>query len=184
MAISKPKLMTSDEFERFISLPDNNDRRWELIDGEVVEKMPTQLHGVIAGLIATFLNMFLMKNKLGHVAVEARHKLPNEKRNNRLPDVAFISNDKGPLVRKGPAPYMPDLAVEIKSPDDDWNGMVSKAAYYLENGSRLVWLVHAEDRTVTVITTTSKTTLNEDDTLTGGDVLPGFAVPVKDIFPE
>ena len=82
---------------------------------------------------------------------------------------------------------MPDLAVEVQSPDDYPKEMREKAAYYLANGSRMVWLIftgkrsrrieiHRRDQPVQ--------TLNIDDILDGGDVLPDFKVVVKDLFPK
>jgi Uma2 family endonuclease len=183
MAISKPKAMTANAFERFIARPENASRLWELIDGEAVEKMPTQLHGYIAARIAAALLNYLEQHPLGWPVVEARHKMPTDDENSRVPDVAFISRERGPLVEQGAAPYMPDLAVEIKSPDDDWYEMRKKADYYLANGSKLVWLVYTEKRLVMVLTANSEDILKEDDTLAGGDLLPSFTLPVKAIFP-
>jgi Uma2 family endonuclease len=180
----KLKPITADEFAKILELPENIDRLLELIDGEIVEKMPTQLHGLIAGLVATFLNLFVLKNPLGWVMVEARYKLPADDENDYIPDVSFISRAKGALVEKGAAPYMPDLAVEVKSPDDSLPDMRKKAAYYLAHGTQLVWLVYTEKRLVIVLTADSEDILNENDVLDGGSVLPDFKLPVKDIFPQ
>jgi len=182
--VANIKPVTVDDFERFIAQPENVHRLFELIDGEISEKVPTQLHGLIAGLIATFLNLFVLKNPLGWVMVEARYRLPDDDENDYIPDVSFISKAKGALVEKGAAAYMPDLAVEIKSPDDTLPEMRKKAAYYLAHGSRLVWLVYTEKRLVIVLTADSEDILSESDTLDGGDLLPGFALPVRDIFPQ
>lgn len=184
MAVAKHKSYTTEEFEDYLALPENVGRLFERIDGEIIEKMPTQLHGLIAGLITTFLNLFVLKNPLGWVMVEARYRLPDDPDNDYIPDVSFVSKAKGGLTEKGPAPYMPDLAVEIKSPDESLPDMRKKAAYYLANGSRLVWLVYTEKRLVIVLTANSEDILNEDDTLDGGNVLPGFTLPVRDIFPK
>lgn len=78
---------------------------------------------------------------------------------------------------------MPDLAVEIQSPDDRPMSLRKKAAYYIANGTRLVWLVLLEKRQVEVYRPGEKVVgLTEDDTLDGGDVLPRFSVLVRDIF--
>jgi Uma2 family endonuclease len=178
------RLYTADEFENFIRQPEQEGRSFELIQGEIIEKMPTQLHGLIAGLITTFMNLFLLKNPLGWVLVEARYKLPDDEQNDYIPDVSFVSKDKGALVEKGPAPYMPDIAVEIKSPDETLPDMRRKAAYYLEHGTQLVWLVYTERRLVIVLTADTEDILSVNDTLDGGSVLPGFTLPVRDIFPK
>ncbi len=174
--------ITSSEFQAFIERPENGERLFELIEGKIVEKMPTQLHGMIAGLIVTFLNLFLFKNPIGWVMVEARYRLRDDDENDYIPDVSFISKAKGGVIEKGPAPYMPDFVVEIKSPDDSLADMRKKAAYYLAHGTQLVWLVYTERRLVVVLTTDSEDILGENHTLDGGDVLHGFTLPVKDIF--
>ena len=80
---------------------------------------------------------------------------------------------------------MPDLAVKIKSPTDTITEMRETAAYYVANGSRLVWLVYPNYRLVEVYRPEADVEiLGEDDTLTGGDVLPGFALPVRAIFAD
>jgi Uma2 family endonuclease len=180
----RKRLVTGREFQTFIDRPENADLLFELINGEIVQKMPTQLHGLIAGLIATFLNLFLLKNPLGWVMVEARYKLPDDEENDYIPDVSFISKAKGGLIEKGPAPYMPEFVVEVKSPDDSLPDMRKKAAYYLAHGTELVWLVYTERRLVIVLTPDSEDILGQNDTLEGGTVFPGLTLPVKDIFAQ
>jgi Uma2 family endonuclease len=87
-------------------------------------------------------------------------------------------------VKKGSVPEMPDLAVEVKSPDDSLKLLRDKAHYYLANGTRLVWLVIPEKRLVEVYTPDDEQILTEEDTLSGEDVLPGFTLPVRDIFAD
>jgi Uma2 family endonuclease len=78
----------------------------------------------------------------------------------------------------------PDLAVEILSPDDRMIKVMAKVEFYLANGVRLVWVINPEARTVIVMSSpTESRTLHEDDVLDGGDVIPGFSVPVRDILP-
>ncbi|HUN07723.1 MAG TPA: Uma2 family endonuclease [Aggregatilineales bacterium] len=173
---------TVEDFERMLALPENQDRLLELIDGEIVEKMPTRQHGVYAGLFVTFINIYLFENPIGRVAVEARHRPVGDSRNDRLPDVSFVSDVNRPLEERGAAEYMPDLCVEIQSPDDSLKLMREKADFYLANGSRLVWLVYPSKQLIEVWTATEQAILKLEDTLTGGDVLPGFAVPVKRFF--
>lgn len=76
----------------------------------------------------------------------------------------------------------PDLAVEVKSPDDSLKKMTEKAAYYLANGVRMVWLIYPKMKLVEVLTPDDRQLLNENDTLDGGSVLPGFTMAVRDIF--
>lgn len=78
---------------------------------------------------------------------------------------------------------MPDLAVEVQSPSNTLKGMQEKAAYYLLNGTRMVWLVYTEKQLIEVLTPHDRQLLTINDSLSGGDVLPGFMLPLKTIFP-
>ena len=80
---------------------------------------------------------------------------------------------------------MPDLAVEVKSPDDSYAEIREKATYYLNNGVKLVWLVYPDGRRVEVFAAGAEAvTLEAENTLTGGDVLPGFQTKVSAIFED
>lgn len=159
------------------------DRRFELIHGKAVEKMPTQLHAAIVSLLNFALMLYLREHPIGYALVEARYSLPNDHANARVPDLSFVGRERGPLTRVGAAPYMPDLAVEVQSPGQSARALRDKAAYYLENGTRLVWLIHPETRQVTVLTPGTQQVLSADESLNGGELLPGFSVPVKAVFP-
>lgn len=179
-------LYTVDEFEDFIALPENHNKLLELIHGVIVEKMPTEEHGIIAATIARLLGNYVAPRKLGRVGVEVRHGKPTDKYNDRLPDVSFRRGND-PVVKKGAVPQMPDLAVEIQSPDDKVRDMREKAHYYLQNGSKLVWLVYPENKTIEVCTLNSNNELTMktatiEDTLDGGDLLSEFTASVQEIL--
>ena len=106
-----------------------------------------------------------------------------DKRNARLPDVSFRAGSQT-IVTKGSVPQMPDLAVEVKSPDDAWKDLRAKARYYLANGTKLVWLVEPVRRFVEVYSADDEQVLFEGDTLNGGGVLPGFEMPVSAVFED
>jgi Uma2 family endonuclease len=186
MAVEKTRQYTVEDFERLIALPENSDRLLELIDGEIVEKMPTEQHGLVQVNIATELRNHTKPRNLGRVTAEPRHQTPDDRYNSRLPDIAFTSKERAlPLVTKGAVQQMPDLVVEIKSPDDSLKKMREKAAYYLANGARLVWLVLPEKRLVEIYRANGEVdVLTENDTLDGDDVLPGFQLPIQAIFAE
>jgi len=180
----KHKLYTVKEFEAFLARPENDDRLFELIDGEIVEKMPTQLHAAIVYLIIGHLFVYFQQNPIGWALPEARYGLPEDRKNSRIPDISVIIGRDRPLVDKGPAPYVPELAFEVQSPDDSLKKMRQKAEYYLANGAKTVWLVYTQKRAVTVLTPDDEQLLQLDDTLDGGDVLLGFKLAVRDIFPQ
>ncbi|MBC7809572.1 MAG: Uma2 family endonuclease [Burkholderiales bacterium] len=176
------RLYTVEEFEQFIAQAENEDRLFELIDGELVEKMPTREHGIIAADFATDINIYLRQNPIGRVAVEARHRPIGDEHNDRLPDVSVVLDINKPVEREGAALYMPDLAVEIKSPNDSLKKMRAKTRYYLANGTRIVWLALPDQRVIEVYTLDDEYVVGEGEFLNGGDVLPNFTLAVSSVF--
>lgn len=179
-------LTTVQEFERILAKPESQDRLLELINGEIVEKIPTQEHSEVAGNIYAALRNYVKPKKIGRVGFEVRHRVPGDQYNDRLPDVSYTAGYE-PVVKKGSVPQMPDLAVEVKSPDDKLPKMQAKAEYYLKNGCKIVWLVFPDTQEVTVLTSDAEgkvqsQTLTLEDTLQTGDVLAGFTLPLKDVF--
>jgi len=182
--VLQQRLYTIEEFEGFLAQPENKNRLFELINGEIVEKMPTEEHGLATTNIATSLNIYAHQTKLGRVGVEVRHRIPEDRHNSILPDVSFTMA-KQPVVKEGSVPRMPDVAVEVKSPDDTYNEMRDKAKYYLTNGSRMVILVFPEKRFVEVhAPNVDVEILFEHETISGREVLPGFTLAVRDIFKD
>lgn len=103
----------------------------------------------------------------------------------RAPAVAFVRADRMPTkAERDRFPRLaPDRAVEVLDPDDRPGEALAKVGMDLEAGVRLVWLVDPRARAVTVVTAgAAPLTLDAEAELTGGDVLPGFAVPVAAIF--
>ncbi len=180
MAIGE-QLLTVAEFEQIADSPENVDRLLELVNGEIVEKMPTEDHGIIAGNIYFVLAQFAHPRKLGRVAVEVRYRYLGDEHNARIPDVSF-SSAKRPIVKEGSVPELPDLAVEVQSPRQSLKELREKAHYFVANGTRLFWLVIPAKQLVEVYTETDEQVLNADDVLSGGDVLPEFTLAVRDVF--
>ncbi len=183
MVLEGQKLYTVDEFEQLMTQTEYQERLLELINGEIVEKMPTEEHSLIVGNIYLTLRVFVDKNGLGRVAFEVRRKIPGDEHNARLPDVEFTRKERLlPIVKKGAVPQMPDLAVEVKSPDDSYQKLRDKAAYYLANGAQLVWLVYPEKHMVEIQTLDDFEYKVAGQTLEGSDLLPGFTMKVDDVF--
>jgi Uma2 family endonuclease len=180
---TQEKLYTVDQFEQMIALPENSERLLELVNGEIVEKMPTEEHGIVVLRIGSRILVLVDTNKLGRVGVEIRHRNPEDRYNDRLPDISFTADTTTPVVTKGAVLRFPDLAVEVKSPTDSYRQLREKAAYYLANGTKLIWLVYPEKRLVEVYRADGDIEiLTEADTLEGGDVLPGFSMAINEIF--
>ena len=104
----------------------------------------------------------------------------------RIPDVCFISRDRFPggKISDVPIPSLvPDLAVEILSPGNTPGEMVRKLRDYFNAGVRLVWYIDPRSRTANVYTALDKgQTLTEAGVLDGGEVLPGFQLPLQELF--
>jgi len=181
MAIEK--LYSVEEFEAYVARPENDDKRFELIHGEIIEKMPTLIHAWIVMILGHAIMNFLDKNPIGWALPEARYSMPDDDENDRIPDLSFIATDKGPLINQSPAPFMPDLAVEVQSPKQSQRELREKAAYYLLNGTRLVWIIYTDNPRVDVLKPGQpRHTLGMNDMLDGDDVLPGFELDVKALF--
>jgi len=172
------------EFEQLFAQAVHGDRLLELINGEIVEKMPTEKHGVVAGNAVFALRSYVQIHKSGRVGVEVRHRLPEDELNSRMPNVSY-STVRRALVTKGSVPTMPDLAIEVQSPNDSIKAMREKAAYYLANGTKLVWLVYPRKRMVKVYSASGEIDLlGADDVLVNEEVLPNFSLPVAALFAD
>lgn len=174
--------VTSEEFELFLKLSESQDRLFELIHGKIVEKAATEEHGVIVIIIGAALGKFVKEYQLGRVGAAVCYKMPKDRFNARMPDLSFNSGQRA-IVREGSVPQMPELAVEIRSSSDSVKKLREKVDYYLANGSQLVWLVFPNKRYVEVYQLDGDMeVIFGDDSLDGGDVLPGFTMPVADVF--
>jgi Uma2 family endonuclease len=176
--------------EQFLAQPETEPAS-EYVCGEVFQKpMPTNAHGVLQLYIGMLLYQFLARTKLGRVRTEWRCIFgPPGRERPYIPDVVYASFDSLPPVDAAAQPYLltaPDLAVEILSPDQDAGRFAAKLRFYLLHGVRLVWVVDPTTRTVTVYEPGQgdERLLHEGDTLDGGDVLPGFSVPVSEIMAQ
>lgn len=192
-AIQEKQRYTVADYEVFIALPEHEDRRFELIDGEIIEVSPKLRHGLATGGLFAAIYMWLKEHPIGIVAVEVDHQMPDDPNNTRRPDISYISNER--LQDADPdetLPFMPDLAVEIKSPSNSVKGirgLREKALYYLENGSRLVWLIYPDRKSAEACSRSADgaiqfVPLGKDDPLDGGDVLPGFSIALSEVLGE
>lgn len=175
-------LMTAEDLER---LPDD-DHRYELVRGELVRMSPVDLgHTKYAHLVSYHLNDFVLPRGLGDVGGEGGFVLEHDPDTVRAPDVHFTRADRLPtgeaLDHFGD--FAPDLAVEVRSPSEPLVSLFRKADEYLAAGTRLVWIFDPEPKNVHVCTPDGqRVTLGIDDTLDGGDVLPGFALSLRKIY--
>jgi Uma2 family endonuclease len=184
MIMPATRIYTVDEFEQFLTLPENRDRNFELIDGSIVEKaMPTDEHSIVVNLILFYVTQVALEKGWRLPGPERRFVFPNDTQDSRQPDVSLILDPAVPIVTQGPMHVIPDFIVEVKSPDDTYEDMREKARFYTERGVRLVLLVFPRPRTVEVYRPgVPLDILTVEDTLEGYDVLPGFSLPVARLF--
>ncbi|RMH91081.1 MAG: Uma2 family endonuclease, partial [Calditrichaeota bacterium] len=161
--------------------------RYELVRGELRKISPTgQRHGRIANRIATSLSNHVWEHDLGDVfAAETGFKLSENPDTVRAPDVAFVCRERLEQVedQEGFFPGAPDLAVEVISPGDTYSQVEEKVRDWLDAGARMVVVTDPRTRSVKVYRSCKDVrVLTEDDLLDGEDVVPGWKLPVKDIF--
>src|ERR1043165_186041 len=163
-----------------------SDRLYELVDGTLVEKAMGLSESMIAGLILRRMGNFADEHDLGILA-GADGTVRLLKGLVRIPDVSFFCWDKlpGRLLPSKPIPDLfPDLAVEVLSKTNTQEEMDRKLKEYFLAGVRLVWMIDPRKRTVAVYTAPDAPAviLDETQTLDGGSVLPGFTLPVAELF--
>lgn len=179
------KLITAEEFSRMPDPPDGS--KQELVRGVIVTMPPPKgLHGYTCSRVDRRVGNFVDSHGLGHVfANDTGFVTERDPDTVRGPDVSYWSKTRLPEIPKDEyIDIPPDLAVEVVSPSDHFTRINRKVIEYLDKGVRLIWVVDPEDRTVTMYRSrTNYAILTENETLDGGDVLPGFSCKVAELFP-
>jgi len=181
--MSTKTLLTGEDLWKIVA----DGSRYELSRGELVPMTPEGIrHLAVVSKIERLLGNFVEKNGLGLVGPEGGFYLSRNPDTLRAPDVAFISKQR--LEKAGGIPekfaeFPPDLAVEVLSPEDTVSEMQKKVEEYLTGGVPLVWIVDPANRKVTVYRSLQHIQiLGAEHKLEGGDILPGFAVQISEIF--
>jgi len=185
-------LMTAEEL---LAYPMPNTRT-ELVRGRlIVREPPGMRHGECALRLGVALSNYLTRDRETRALAETRGRvlvgdsgftLARNPDTVRGPDVAYVSRTRwsAPLP-EGYGEFAPDLAVEIRSPNDRIGGVLGKVGDWLDAGTALVWVVDPARQLVTVYRADgSQAMLGAHDTLSGEDVLPGFALPVAELLAE
>ncbi len=183
MTIQKTKLLTAADLLRLYS----RGVRGELVRGELRETAASgREHGEIVVNLAAELRFFIKPRRLGVLfGSDSGIWLERDPDTVREPDIGFVSREKAPYgVRvTGYSEEVPDLVVEVVSPSDSEREANDRALMWKGFEVRIVWMLFPDTRTVDVYGEDgSVATLGERDTLDGGDVLPGFSCPVREIF--
>jgi Uma2 family endonuclease len=180
----KPPLGTARERDVIAAL-DRQNRPCELVDGTLVEKAMGFAESIVSGEIFARVRDFVRQHDLG-LATPADGTVRLSRGLIRIPDVAFFAWSKFPgrTIPTRPVPdLIPDLAVEVLSAGNTKGEMDRKLREYFLAGVRLVWLVDPAKRSARAFTDpgTSRR-VGEARALDGGDLLPGFTLPLRDLF--
>ncbi len=185
----RQRLYDVDDLWELLSQADNDNPRYELIDGELNELSgPGGKHGRSATKFDRYLDVFAEERGLGIVTVEAGYHPHDDRNSLHMPDVAYISQENAPDPFPDKfVPAMPDLAVEIVSPNDSIRAIREKAQIYLLNGTKLVWIAMPATQSVEVWRmqadgSFANRILARSDSLSGEDVLPGFELDLSALF--
>jgi Uma2 family endonuclease len=181
------KVATIEDYLEFAQRPENVACRYELTGGVIEEMSPSSYqNSMIAAQIVRLLGNFVVDNNLGAVTgadggyILSPHDVV-------VPDAAFIGKDRQPQAGAKLVEGAPDLAVEVISPSETSRMVLDKARRYLQAGCPIVWAVYPEDQVVDVIRLAENEemrihTIGADGSLDGGDVLPGFSLPLSQLF--
>ena len=168
-----------------LQMEDGN--RFELIDGRLVEKAMGWEASLVATILARLITLYDPTYKQGHIVVEGSYQcFPDNPMKVRRPDVSFVRTEKliGQKRPTGHSPIVPDLIVEVVSPNDKFADIEMRVDEHFRAGVRLAWVINTDTRVVLVFHAdcAESSRLREDDELTGEEVLPGFRCKVRDIF--
>ncbi|MBI5666458.1 MAG: Uma2 family endonuclease [Chloroflexi bacterium] len=181
--VAQTKPVTVEEFDTFVTLPENHERLFEFIGGEIVAVVSNNYSSLLGMRVGGRMLVFVEQHDLGYVTgTDGGYRVSGER---YIPDVAFVSKQRQPQPsREAYNPIAPDLAVEVLSPTNDESDMRFKVVNYLRAGT-MVWVVNPDRKQVEVYApNAAPRTIGIDGVLDGGEVLPGFTLAVKDIFPE
>jgi Uma2 family endonuclease len=179
--VSQTRPITAEYFNWFVMQPENVNRNFELIAGEIVEKMVSHPRSsIVAAWIVGKLIVFVDEHDLGYVSgADGGYVVSGEQ---YIPDGAFISKVRCPVIPDmAYNPIAPDLALEVLSPTNTDEEMRVKVSNYLASGTTL-WVVAPGKRVESHRPGLPVLILSEGDMLDGGTVLPGFKLSVRDIL--
>lgn len=188
--IVEKQFISAEDFWEVMQQPEYADRMVELVEGEIVDMpLPNPIHAAVLGTLSAAIFNHVHGRRLGRVLIGdvpfVLERNPEGKDTLRGIDIAFVSTERlsGRLPRK-PLTVAPDLAVEVISPSNKAEDIENKTQQLLKAGTELIWIVYPELQSVTVHSADGSVKLSEPDILTGGKVLPDFAIPVREIFAD
>ncbi|HEY9852516.1 MAG TPA: Uma2 family endonuclease [Leptolyngbyaceae cyanobacterium] len=181
--IIEKKVWTDAEFMAL----NRDGHRYELVNGELIDMGNSGAkHGYLAIILSAALFNCVSTQKLGAM-FDSSTAFKMKSGNKRSPDISFVAKERLQGLLDLPDGFLegaPDLAVEILSPSNTVEEIHNKLVEYFENGARLVWVIHPKENYVLVYRSAQSPDrlLKSTDSLDGEDVVPGFTLPVADLF--
>ncbi|MBA3867534.1 MAG: Uma2 family endonuclease [Anaerolineae bacterium] len=175
--------VTKEQFYEFALRPENRDRNFEYIAGEIVEVVSNSKSSTDGLSLTSEVRVYVKRNKLGRcTGADGGYSVSGE---DYIPDGAFMSYARQP-VQPSVAynPLAPDLAIEMLSPGNTKDEMTHKIGNYMA-ADTVVWVGNPETKIIDVYVPGQPVKrLRVGDVLEGGDVLPGFRLAIADIFED
>ncbi len=184
---------------RMLSLPDfmyryEKEGPFEFIDGKVIPLHPVKFGH--ARFVNHFAELLRKTQDADTVYSETPFILPSQRgktkwvKGSRVPDVMFIRADRlqaymaeNPDYESEPLSIVPDIVLEVVSPTDKFKDVEKKIKKYLSDGVHVVWVVYLQSRTIAVHKPNAEPiVLIGEQVLSGGDLVPGFEVPINQLF--
>jgi Uma2 family endonuclease len=181
MELTRTKTFTLAEFK---AMPDDGGL-YELIRGEISElAVPNPKHGVVVSNLARHIGNYLVENPLGQDFTMSNFNILPQENTSRVPDFAFISQDRLPDDIDDARDIIPDLAVEVISPSETVENIQQKVDEYQRAGVKLIWSIYIIGKYVLVrkLNEPRIVLLNLDDELDGENIIPGFKLKVSKLF--
>jgi Uma2 family endonuclease len=180
----EPKAWTD---EAFMALP-KDEGPYEFVNGEVIHIGNSGMeHGNIGMFLGGAIEIYVRSKKLG-ATCDSSTAFTMKSGNKRSPDVSFVSRERLQGLKRLPKGYFqgaPDLVVEVISPSNTFEEIHNKLVEYFESGCRLAWVVHPDEQWVLVYDRPQPDRLLKgSDPLEGESVIPGFTLPVAELFTE
>ncbi len=180
---SDKKVWTEQEL---MALP-NDGHRYEIVNGALIDMGSAgALHGYVCSLLLAALASYVVPKKLG-VILDSSTAFKMKNGNWRSPDISFFAKERLQGLTELPTGFLegaPDLAVEVLSLGNTVEEIHDKLVEYFENGTRLAWIIHPSEHYVLVYRSAQEPDrlLKSIDSFEGEEVIPGFVLPVVNLF--
>ncbi len=188
--VLEKQFISAEDFLGIVEQSDYDSRKVELVEGEIVDMpLPNPIHAAILATMSAELFTYVRENESGRVLVSDAPFVLNRDAEGRDTlrglDIAYISAERLPgKLPRSPLHVAPDLAVEIISPSNKAEDIEKLIEQLLDAGTTLIWIVYPDLQRIAVHTKEGSFKLKVSDSLSGGEVLPGFECRVADIFPS